>query len=58
MLFYFLHAADDIQSYGGNKMAHIAVKDLSFTYPNSTKKALDNINMEIEPGQFILVCGA
>ena len=39
-------------------MAHIAVKDLSFTYPNSTKKALDNINMEIEPGQFILVCGA
>ncbi len=39
-------------------MAHIAVKDLSFTYPNSTKKALDNINMKIEPGQFILVCGA
>lgn len=39
-------------------MAHIAVKNLSFTYPNSTKKALDNINMEIEPGQFILVCGA
>lgn len=39
-------------------MAHIAVKDLSFTYPNSTKKALDDINMEIKPGQFILVCGA
>lgn len=39
-------------------MAHIAVKNLSFTYPNFDKKALDNINMEIEPGQFILVCGA
>ncbi len=39
-------------------MARIAVKNLSFTYPESEKKALDNINMEIEPGQFILVCGA
>ena len=39
-------------------MAHIAVKNLSFTYPDSEKKALDNINMEIEPGQFILVCGS
>lgn len=39
-------------------MAHISVKNLSFTYPSSEKKALDNINMEIEPGQLILVCGA
>ncbi len=33
------------------------IKDLSFTYPNSNKKALSNINLVIKNGDFITICG-
>lgn len=39
-------------------MAKISVKNLSFSYPKSDKKALDNINIDIAQGEFLLVCGA
>lgn len=39
-------------------MAFINIKDLSFTYPNDKKKALDNISLKIEEGEFIVVCGS
>lgn len=38
-------------------MAILTVKDLSFTYPNKTEKALDGINLEIERGEFVVLCG-
>ncbi len=38
-------------------MAYIKVKDLNFTYPNESKKALKNINLEINRGDYITVCG-
>ena len=38
-------------------MEIIKIRDFSFTYPMSTKKALDNINIDIEEGDFILLCG-
>ena len=38
-------------------MEIIKIRDFSFTYPMSTKKALNNINIDIEEGDFILLCG-
>lgn len=33
------------------------IKNLSFRYPKSSKKALDNINFTVEQGDLILLCG-
>ena len=39
-------------------MALFEIRNLSFSYPTSKdRKALDNINLDIEPGQYITVCG-
>lgn len=39
-------------------MVHYEIKDLSFSYPNSgKKKALSNINLRIEQGQYVTICG-
>ena len=38
-------------------MALFKIKDLTFTYPDMKKPALDNISLNIEQGEFILVCG-
>ncbi|MGL4848635.1 MAG: ABC transporter ATP-binding protein [Clostridium sp.] len=35
----------------------IKVNGLSFSYPNSEEKVLNNINLDIEEGEFVLVCG-
>lgn len=37
--------------------AVISVENLSFTYKNSAKPALLNINFSVEPGEFILLAG-
>ena len=39
-------------------MALITVKDLSFSYPNSDNKALSDISLTIEKGEFITLMGA
>lgn len=39
-------------------MEAIKVSNLSFSYPKEEKKALNNINLSINEGEFILVCGA
>lgn len=38
-------------------MACFEIKDLSFTYPDQKRKALNSVDLTIEPGQFIAVCG-
>ena len=38
-------------------MAEIEFIDYSFKYPGEDKKALDNINLAVEEGEFILICG-
>ena len=39
-------------------MALFEIRNLSFSYPTSKdRKALDSINLVIEPGQYITVCG-
>lgn len=38
-------------------MEILHIKDLTFKYPETEKKALDNINVEINQGEFIVICG-
>ena len=39
-------------------MAHFQVKDLNFFYPTSKgKKSLDGVNLSIEKGEYIVLCG-
>ena len=38
-------------------MAQIEFRDYSFKYPKENKKALDNINLKIEEGEFVLIAG-
>lgn len=38
-------------------MALFEIKNLTFTYPDAEKPALSDINMTIEPGEFIVICG-
>ena len=39
-------------------MAHFEIKDLSFSYPNAKgKKSLDGVNLSIEKGEYIVLCG-
>lgn len=38
-------------------MEIINIKDLSFAYPNSEEKALNNVSLSINDGDFIVVCG-
>lgn len=39
-------------------MEILAVRDLSFTYPQCSTKALDGISFTIERGEFAVLCGA
>lgn len=38
-------------------MALFKIENLSFSYPNSKKYALKNLNLEINQGEFICICG-
>jgi len=38
-------------------MAIFEIKNLSFTYPERKVKALDNVNLDINEGEFLLLCG-
>ena len=38
-------------------MALLAVKDLTFTYPRCTKPAIEGVNLTVEKGEFLAVCG-
>lgn len=38
-------------------MAHLAVKNLTFTYPNGPKPAIEGVSLTVEKGEFLAVCG-
>ncbi len=38
-------------------MAHFEIKDLTFYYPGGNRPALNDINLEIERGSYVTVCG-
>ena len=39
-------------------MAHFQIKDLSFSYPTAKgKKSLESVNLSIEKGEYVVLCG-
>ena len=38
-------------------MAHFHIQDLSFSYPGKGKDSLSYVNLKIEQGQYVVVCG-
>ena len=42
---------------GGIKVEKIKIKNLIFSYPNSEKTALNNVNLTINQGEFVTICG-
>ena len=38
-------------------MAHFEIKDLTFSYPVSSKASLDGVNLTIQKGEYIALCG-
>ncbi|GMQ59964.1 ATP-binding cassette domain-containing protein [Vallitalea sediminicola] len=38
-------------------MEVITIKDLTFTYPKQSKMALNNVNLSVNQGEFITICG-
>ncbi|MDD4048846.1 MAG: ABC transporter ATP-binding protein [Clostridia bacterium] len=38
-------------------MSYIEIKDLTYYYPNTTKPALDKVNLTIDEGDFVLLIG-
>ena len=38
-------------------MALLAVKNLTFTYPNCTAPAIEDVSLTVEKGEFLAVCG-
>lgn len=42
---------------GGIKVEKIKIKNLIFSYPDSKKTALDDINLTVNQGEFVTICG-
>lgn len=42
---------------GGIKVEKIKIKNLIFSYPNSKKTALEDINLTVNQGEFVTICG-
>lgn len=38
-------------------MELLQIKNLAFTYPKATEKALNNVTLNIKKGSFTLICG-
>ena len=38
-------------------MAHLCIQNLNFTYPTTEHKSLDGVNLTIEKGEYIVLCG-
>ena len=38
-------------------MAHLAIKDLTFTYPNCACSAIEGVTFQVEKGEFLAICG-
>lgn len=53
-----LKEVTETQGKNGIKMEIIRIEQLDFTYSGNTEKALENINLCIEAGEIITLCGA
>ena len=39
-------------------MAHFHIQDLTFTYPAGEKPALEKVNLTVQKGEYVVLCGA
>ena len=39
-------------------MVHFEIKNLNFSYPDTDKKVLDDINLTVKKGEYIVLCGS
>ena len=39
-------------------MAHFQIEDLTFSYPGSKRKTLENVTLAVEKGEYVVLCGA
>ena len=56
----FLHTKPEIISSNKEKFSlkgHIEFKNVSFTYPDTGIKALNNLSFEVKPGEFLAIIG-
>ena len=35
----------------------LEIRDLSFAYPEEEKRALNHVNLKVEEGEFVVLCG-
>ena len=38
-------------------MAHFRIENLTFSYPGSSRPALDGVNLTVEQGEYVVLCG-
>ena len=48
---------DDVISEHGGFLAAIQIKNASLTYPGRETKALNSVNLEVNPGEFVAIVG-
>ena len=41
----------------GSIESFLEIRDLSFAYPEEEKRALNHINLTVEEGEFVVLCG-
>lgn len=56
----FLNTPPEITSFDSEKFAlqgHIEFRNVSFTYPDTGIRALENVSFEVKPGEFLAIIG-
>ena len=38
-------------------MAHFEIRNLNFSYPGSSRKSLKNVDLTVEKGEYVVICG-
>ena len=54
-LWNFMFPSNYYKFSRGCKMALFEIKNLTFTYPDAEKPAIENIHLSIEPGEFVVI---
>lgn len=52
-----IFSQQDRERCGGVDMAHIQIDHLTFTYPHSSKPALDDVSLDLKPGSLLMLGG-
>ena len=38
-------------------MAHFHIQNLTFQYPNAARPSLDGVDLDIQKGEYVVLCG-